>query len=89
MTCNLRTVNGPTLSFTVCTDRTDRQTVTPYTQDENIISPLNEIQFTDRQQSDQHDYSLSERTVRNVALTDCSNASILEKPLIEGRIICF
>ena len=42
MRCSLRAVNGPSLSFTVCSDRTDR----------------------------------------NVALTDCISASILDNPVV-------
>ena len=55
MTCNLRTVNRPSLSFTVCTDCTDRQTVSPPHSEsirrKNILSPLNDMQFTDCQQT--------------------------------------
>ena len=42
---NSRTVNGPFRCFTVCTDCTDRQIVSPLTK-------FNEMQFTDCQQTD-------------------------------------
>ena len=48
----------------------------------NILSPLNEMQFTDCQRTDNHYYSLSDRRDRNVALTDCISASILDNPLL-------
>ena len=38
------------------------------------------MQFTDCQRTDNHYYSLSDCTDRNVALTDCISASILDKP---------
>ena len=38
------------------------------------------MQFTDCQRTDNHYYSLSDRTDRNVALTDCISASILDNP---------
>ena len=84
MRCNLRTVNGPSLSLTVCTDRTDPVKLfhpTLGVKRENILSPLNEIQFTDCQRTDNHYYSLSDLTDRNVALTDCISASILDNLL--------
>ena len=46
----------------------------------NSLSPLNEMQFTDCQQTGNHYYSLSDCTDRNVALTDCISASILDNP---------
>ena len=48
---------------------------------ENILSPLNEMQFTDCQRTDHHYYRLSDRTDRNVAMADCIGASILDNPL--------
>ena len=39
------------------------------------------MQFTDCQRTDNHNYSLLDRTDRNVALTDCISASILDNPL--------
>ena len=45
MRCNSRTINRPTRCFTVCTDRTDRQIVSPLTK-------FNEMQFTDCQHTD-------------------------------------
>ena len=45
MRCNSQTVNRSTRCFTVCTDRTDRQIVSPLTK-------FNEMQFTDCQQTD-------------------------------------
>ena len=38
------------------------------------------MQFTDYHRTDNHYYSLSDRTDRNVALTDCISASILDNP---------
>ena len=38
------------------------------------------MQFTDCQRTDNHYYSLSDRTDRNFALTDCISASILDNP---------
>ena len=38
------------------------------------------MQFTDFQRTNNHYYSLSDRTDRNVALTDCISASILDNP---------
>ena len=88
MRCNLRTVNRPSFSFTVCTDRTDRQTVTPTLamERENILSPLNEMQFTDCQRTDHHYYILSDRTYRMIDLTDCISASILN--MSGGALTC-
>ena len=49
---------------------------------ENILSLLNDMQFTDCQRTENHYYSLSDRTDRNVALTDCIGASILDNPRV-------
>ena len=38
------------------------------------------MQFTDCQRTDNHYYSLSDRTDRNVAFIDCISASILDNP---------
>ena len=54
---------------------------TPAIKRENILSPLNKMQFTDCQRTDHHYYRLLDRTDRNVALTDCICASILDNPL--------
>ena len=59
------------------------QTVYPFhptlgMERENILSPLNEMQFTDCQRTDHHYYILSDRTDRMIDLTDCISASILD-----------
>ena len=43
------------------------------------------MQFTDCQRTENHYYSFSDRTDRNVALTDYISASILDNPVPGGR----
>ena len=83
MRCNLRTVNyGPSLRLRFVRTVQTVKLLHPKLamERENILSPLNEMQFTDCQRTDNHCYSLSDRTDRNVALTDCISASILDNP---------
>ena len=88
MRCNVRTVNGPSLSPLRFVPTV--KTVKPFhstlgIKRENILNLLNEMQFTDCQRTDYYYYSLSDRTDRHVALTGCISASILDNPRIQMR----
>ena len=89
MICNFPIVYGSRAAHSICTDRTDRQPVKPpshwYTG-ENILSPLNEMQFSDRVRIESSTFNRTNSTDRQDKFSNWIRLCVLDNPPVSRRI---